>query len=215
MAPLLAKEERLGIERSFREKLEGDVRLSVFTSRKSPPYSAETVGLLEEVSALSPKVKLTVLDLSGPEATAAGADSSPTTVITTAKGSKLYFVGIPIGRQLGCLVEGIVDASRGRTEMDETTRETVARVQRETEIKVFAMPSCAFSPLVVRSAHRFALENPKIHSYMIESIEFPALAKRYGVVGVPRTVINGRSIFDGAPSEKEFAQKVLEASATA
>ena len=50
---------------------------------------------------------------------------------------------------------------------------------------------------------------------MIETAEFPELAKRYNVVGVPRTVINESFGFDGAPSEKAFAEKVLEASMSA
>jgi hypothetical protein len=43
-------------------------------------------------------------------------------------------------------------------------------------------------------------------------MEFPELAKKYGVVGVPRTVINESVSFDGAPSVVAFARRVLEAS---
>ncbi len=51
-----------------------------------------------------------------------------------------------------------------------------------------------------------------IRALMVETAEFPELTKRYNVVGVPRTVINDRLQFDGAPSEEAFATKVLEAS---
>jgi RecA/RadA recombinase len=42
-------------------------------------------------------------------------------------------------------------------------------------------------------------------------MEFPALADRYGVVGVPKVVINEVYGFEGARPEEVFLQNVLEA----
>jgi len=46
---------------------------------------------------------------------------------------------------------------------------------------------------------------------MVESIEFPHLANKYAVQGVPRTVINEDTYLDGAAPEPLFVAKVLEA----
>ncbi len=45
---------------------------------------------------------------------------------------------------------------------------------------------------------------------MVEVTEFPHLAVRYGVQGVPHTVINDRVNLIGGLPEVEFAKKVLE-----
>jgi hypothetical protein len=42
-------------------------------------------------------------------------------------------------------------------------------------------------------------------------MEFPDLAARYRVMGVPKTVVNDRVEFVGAVPEGEFVRHVLEA----
>ena len=46
---------------------------------------------------------------------------------------------------------------------------------------------------------------------MVEVSEFPHLAVKYGVQGVPHTIINEKISIVGAVPESEFARKVLEA----
>lgn len=50
-------------------------------------------------------------------------------------------------------------------------------------------------------AHQFAIENEKITADMVEAMEFPHIAQRYGVMGVPKTVANGRGVAEGALPE--------------
>jgi glutaredoxin-like protein len=214
MTTLIGKEDRAEIDRLFRSGLTAEVKVLLFTSKRGCLYCAQTRQLLEEIASLTDKVRLEVLDKDEEVARAQemAVDLAPTTVLIASNGARLHYVGMPAGRQLRSLVEDVVDASRGRSEMDEEARGTIRRVSSPTVIKVFVTPMCPYSPLVVRSAHRFALENPMIRALMIETAEFPELARRYNVVGVPRTVINDEIGFDGAPSEKAFAEKVLEAS---
>ncbi len=46
---------------------------------------------------------------------------------------------------------------------------------------------------------------------MVEVSEFPHLAVKYGVEGVPQTVINEKVSIVGAVPEMQFARKILEA----
>ncbi len=62
-------------------------------------------------------------------------------------------------------------------------------------------------------AHQLAVESDLIRADMVEATEFPHLAMKYRVMGVPRTVINETIHIEGAVPEpalmKELA-KVLK-----
>ncbi len=63
----------------------------------------------------------------------------------------------------------------------------------------------------MRLAHQFALESDFITADMVEATEFPHLVQRYGVRGVPRTVVNESVFIDGALPEEMYLSRVLEA----
>jgi predicted DsbA family dithiol-disulfide isomerase len=62
---------------------------------------------------------------------------------------------------------------------------------------------------VVHLAHQFALESDKVVADMVEVTEFPHLGQRYGVRGVPKTVVNEQSAAEGAMPEAQFLERVL------
>lgn len=59
-------------------------------------------------------------------------------------------------------------------------------------------------------AYQMALESDLIQAHMVEVIEFPYLANKYQVMGVPRTVIDETIHIEGAVPEpmlmKEFVK---------
>ena len=59
-------------------------------------------------------------------------------------------------------------------------------------------------------ANRMALASPKVNARTIEASEFPDLSRRFGVQGVPRTVVNEQGAFVGALPEAQFVAAVLE-----
>jgi len=63
----------------------------------------------------------------------------------------------------------------------------------------------------VRLGHSLAIASDKIRADMVEAIEFPHLANKYGVQGVPRTIINENTTIEGSVPEPLFVAKVLEA----
>ena len=56
-----------------------------------------------------------------------------------------------------------------------------------------------------------ALESPRVRADVIEATEFPALADKYGVYGVPKVVLNETRSFEGALPEAAFLQHVMAA----
>jgi hypothetical protein len=51
-------------------------------------------------------------------------------------------------------------------------------------------------------AHRFAIESDRIVADMVEVTEFPHLAQRYNVMGVPKTVANEIGLAEGLLPEE-------------
>ena len=64
---------------------------------------------------------------------------------------------------------------------------------------------------MARVAQMMAMENDHVKADVVEVQEFPQIAQRYRVMGVPKTVINETTQFIGAVPEETFIDKVLEA----
>ena len=59
-------------------------------------------------------------------------------------------------------------------------------------------------------AHEMAFANDNITSYAVEATEFPDMARRYMVNGVPKTVVNDEVEILGAVPQDEFIEQVLQ-----
>ena len=58
-------------------------------------------------------------------------------------------------------------------------------------------------------AHQMALENPMVVAEMVEAMEFPELAEKYFVSGVPQTTINqGAGTIVGAVPEEDLVAEI-------
>lgn len=59
-------------------------------------------------------------------------------------------------------------------------------------------------------ANRMALASERVRALTVEANEFPELSQRFGVSGVPRTVINRTGAFVGALPEAQFVGTALK-----
>lgn len=60
-------------------------------------------------------------------------------------------------------------------------------------------------------AHKLATANAHITADVVEVSEFPEMAQRYQIYGVPKTVINDEVEMEGAMPESMFVEHVLAA----
>lgn len=180
-------------------------------------YCRETRQLLEEVKSLSDKIELKVLDFVADkdQAAAYGIDKIPATVVMGETDLGIRFFGIPSGYEYTSLVEAIIDVSRGTTDLSPKTKDSLKSVAKDVRIQVFVTPTCPYCTVAVRLGHQMALESPRITCEMVEATEFPHLAQKYGVFGVPKTVINETITMDGAVPEEVFLGNVLKAAGSA
>jgi glutaredoxin-like protein len=210
---ILRESDRTFLRQFFEERLVNEVEVHLFVSKKDCEYCEETKELLTEVASLNPKIKLQVHDfeLEKDVANSMGVDKVPATVIKSVNGTMVYYFGIPSGYEFRSFMEDLVDASRGSTDLSEEIRSQVKRINEPVEIKVFVTPTCPYCPRAVRTAHKFAFENPNIKALMIESLEFSELAQQYNVMAVPKIVINDKVEFEGAMPENFFIEQVFAA----
>ena len=59
-------------------------------------------------------------------------------------------------------------------------------------------------------AYEMAFANPHITAYAVEATEFPDMARRYMVNGVPKTVVNDEIDILGAVPQDEFIEQALQ-----
>ncbi len=65
--------------------------------------------------------------------------------------------------------------------------------------------------MAVRLAHKMAIESDLVRADAVEAIEFPHLAVKYHVHGVPKTVVNETFFLEGAMPEVLFVQQIVKA----
>jgi glutaredoxin-like protein len=208
----IGERDRKAIQKEF-EALERPVKLVLFTEELNCQYCRETKQLLEEVTSLSDKLSLETYNLHTDKEKAAefGVAQTPATVIMNGKDYGIRYFGIPSGYEFGSLIEDILDVSRAESGLKPETKAALAKIAEPLLIRVFVTPTCPYCPRAVRLAHKMAMENDLIRADMIEATEFPELSNRYGVMAVPRVVINEDHYFEGALPEAAFLSAALQA----
>jgi glutaredoxin-like protein len=209
--PMLGQKERDFLTKEFSEKLVNDVRLVVFTQETPCLFCRETVEVATEIAQISPKIKLEVYDFVKDQMKAKEfrIDKIPAVAIIGSKDYGIRFYGIPSGYEFTSLIGAIVDVSKGDSGLTPKSRDLLKNIDQSVHIQVFVTPTCPSCPAVVRLAHRLAIESDMIWSDMVESTEFVPLAQKYGVLSVPKIIINDREEIAGALPEDLFVAHVL------
>ena len=198
-------------------KLSHPVTLAVFTQEFECEYCRQTRELVEEVSKLSGgKVTIEVYDLVKDKAKAdeMGIDKIPAVAVLGGKGEDhgIRFFGIPAGYEFSSLLESLDMVATGDSGLAPATREKLKALTSPLNLQVFVTPTCPYCPKAVLTAFRFAMESNKVHASMVEASEFPHLANRYQVSGVPHTVIgDGPQAMIGAYPESAAVEMVVAA----
>ncbi|MGC8663232.1 MAG: protein disulfide oxidoreductase [Thermoplasmata archaeon] len=211
---LISEEDKKYLMEEFEKNLKEDVKLYVFTvNDPSCQYCKESVDIANELASLSDLIKVLNYDLNSEIAKKMGIEHAPTSVVTDGNeyGSRIRYIGIPAGYEFSSLVEDIMSVSKRNVKFDGHVKEHLEQVDKPIKIQVFVTPTCPYCPKAVRVAHKFAQYNDNITGEMIEAIEFPDWADKFGVSSVPHIVINEDVQFIGAYPEENFIEYVMEA----
>ena len=207
------------VENAFAEMQE-PVQVLYFGSKDQCDTCAETQQLLEEVSAVNDKLELKVYDLQEHRDIAErfNVTNAPGIVVAAKDNAEVQnlgvqFSGTPSGYEFSTLINDVLAVSRRDSGLSNTTRAFLKQLDQPVHLQVFVTPSCPYCPRAVLLAHQMAMENPQmIRAEGVEAIEFPELANRFNVRGVPQTVINsGAGIVVGAVPEQNLLAEIMRA----
>lgn len=207
----LKEQDRIEIRKRL-EGLQNPVKLVFFTQELECMYCKETHQLLQELAELSDKLTLEVYNFAIDREMAEkfSIDKIPATVVMGEKDYGIRFYGIPSGFEFSTLLEDILMVSREDSGLGEETRKALKAITTPVHLQVFVTPTCPYCPQAVYLAHQFAFESDQITADMVEATEFPHLAQKYRVMGVPKTVANDRDVVEGAAPEPMLLERLQE-----
>ena len=149
---MIPERDQQTIREHLNDNMTGDVEIVLFTERPSLiivpgrencETCEDTQKLLEEVTALSDKVKLSVHELASArdQADALGIDRVPAFVLKGAAKGSVRFFGIPSGYEFSAFISDLVDTSKGETDLSDETRSFLDSLTENVNIKVFTTPT--------------------------------------------------------------------------
>ena len=149
---MLRPQDQQAVRQRLEVELKRDVNLTLFTQKNIgglfiPGRECRTCGptqkLLEELSALSPRVHLEIVDFYGDQesARARGIDMIPATIIRADARDNVRFFGLPSGFEFAVLLDTIVNAASRRSPLALETRRRLKRLQEDVHIQVFVTPT--------------------------------------------------------------------------
>jgi glutaredoxin-like protein len=206
----LNEKDRNFLIQRFRNELVEPVKIILFTQNINCEYCPETEQLLRELAETSEKIQLEVKNfvIDKLEVQKYKIDKVPAILVGN---ERIRYFGIPAGYEFAALIEDIVEVSRKSSFLSTSSQEKIRSLKVPINIKVFVTPTCPYCPRMVKYAHSAALLNENIYAEMIEATEFPELASRYSVYGVPKTIINEKIEIEGAVPEDFFVSELIRA----
>ncbi len=208
----IPEENKTQIREKLQQNVGAPVRIIVFTQEMECQFCKDVRDLAEEVSSLLPdKVKAEVYDFvkDAEKAREFSVDRVPALAVVGATDYGVRYYGIPYGYEFNAFIDNIINVSRGSTDLSEESKTKLQALDKPVHIKVFVTLTCPYCPIVAGLAHKFAIESNMVKTDVIEIAEFPQLAQKYSVMGVPKIVINERTELMGAVPEPQFLSQIL------
>ena len=195
----------------FAEKLEDPVKLLMFTQELECRFCSDTRKLVEEMAKVNDKISAEIYDFVADtdKVKELGIERIPAIAVIGKKDYGVRIYGIPYGYELQTLVDAITNVSTGKTNLSDKTKEVLADIKSPVHIKVFVSLTCPHCPVAASIAVKLAVENNFIKADVFDSTEFPDLAQKYSVIGVPKVIINEKVEFVGAFNEDLFAEHAV------
>jgi len=193
------------------------VRLLFFTQTLGCDTCLQTRQILNELPALSSNITIEEVNfiLEPEKAKQYDIDRVPAVAVVgqdamgQERDSHIRFLGTPAGYEFMSLIQAVLLVGGRPSMLSEESLKLIAGVNAPTKVHVFTTPTCPHCPRAVALAHEMAFANPNITAFAVEATEFPDLARKYSVTGVPKTVVNDSVEILGALPPDAFVSQAL------
>ncbi len=208
---VIPEEHKGHLKEFFEKNMRYDVNLLLFTQETECSLCRNARELLEELSLLSPKIRLEVYDFLKDDTKAKEyeVDKVPGIVLSGTKAYGIRFYGLPSGYEFNPFTGAIVNVSKASSNLSERSRTRLRSIPKPVHLKIFVTPTCPYCAMVAELAYQFAIENTMIRLEIVEITEFPQLAQKYNVMSVPKVSIDEKSEFVGAIPEDVFVEFLM------
>ncbi|HVZ19551.1 MAG TPA: thioredoxin family protein [Vicinamibacterales bacterium] len=213
---LISASDQQRLRETFND-MQRPVRLLFFTQTLGCETCLQTRQILDELPQLSEKIAIEEVNfiLDPDKARQYGVDRVPAVAIVgqdekgEERDSNIRFLGAPAGYEFMSLIQAVLLVGGRPSALSEDSLKQIAAVSTPTTVHVFTTPTCPHCPRAVAVAHEMAFANPNITAYAVEATEFPDLARKYQVTGVPKTVVNDSVEILGALPPDAFVSQAL------
>lgn len=210
--PMLDDKVKAEVKRAL-ANMTGEVTLRLYTQAFECGYCKETHQLLEDLVSVNPLLKLEVkqFESDAEDVQRDMIDKIPAIAVMGKQDYGIRFYGIPAGYEFSSLLSAILMVSTGIVKLTAETKSFLDNLSKPVHLQVFVTPTCPYCPPAVILAHQMAMYSPMVSADMVEVSEFPHLANKYSVQGVPRTVINEIVPVEGAAPEAMLLESIKKA----
>jgi len=170
----------------YLQLLENDVLIK--TSTGSDSISNDMAALMDEMTALSPRIKTEQVKL----------PRTPSfTINRMEEDFGVTFAGIPLGHEFTSLVLALLQVSGRAPKVDGKLIDQVKSIKGEYHFETYISLSCHNCPEVVQALNLMSILNPGITHTMIDGAAFKEEAESKNIMAVPTVLLNGEEFGSG------------------
>jgi len=181
----------------YLQLLENDVLIK--TSTGSDSISNDMAALMDEMTALSPRIKTEQVKL----------PRTPSfTINRMEEDFGVTFAGIPLGHEFTSLVLALLQVSGRAPKVDGKLIDQVKSIKGEYHFETYISLSCHNCPEVVQALNLMSILNPGITHTMIDGAAFKEEAESKNIMAVPTVLLNGEEFSSGRMTLEEILGKL-------
>lgn len=183
----------------YLQLMEGDILLKV--SAGTDTVSQEMVGLVDELAAMSPRIKIEQAEL----------PRTPSfSVNRIGEDTGIVFAGVPLGHEFTSLVLALLQVSGRPPKADQSVIDQIKGIKGEYRFETYVSLTCHNCPDVVQALNLMSVLNPGVTHTMIDGAAFKAEVESKDVLAVPSIFLNGEFFGSGRTTLEEILGKLVE-----
>ncbi|MBB6282895.1 alkyl hydroperoxide reductase subunit F [Geobacillus subterraneus] len=181
----------------YLQLLENDIVLTV--SAGDDNVSRDMIALVDELTAMSPKIKVEKAKL----------ERTPSFSINrVGENTGVTFAGVPLGHEFTSLVLALLQVSGRPPKVGEDVVRRIQQIRGKHHFETYVSLTCHNCPDVVQALNIMSVLNPDISHTMIDGAAFKDEVEQKGIMAVPTVFLNGEMFASGRMSIEDILAKL-------